>query len=99
MLRRNSQINFLQGYPSYESAHIKQVITKMILSTDFASHFKDLETLKTITAQPEAPEGKNALVPFKAYLVCCRATLSRLRHRQPLPGLPELHELVLSRHV
>lgn len=42
ILRRNSQVNFLQGYASYESTHIKHVITKMVLSTDFASHFKDL---------------------------------------------------------
>ncbi len=42
LLKKNSQVNFLQGYPSYEAAHIKHIITRMVLSTDVAFHFKNL---------------------------------------------------------
>ena len=61
LLKRNSQCNFLQGYASYEANSIKNIMTKMVLSTDVASHFKDLEVLKNITKGPVL-EGKDAVV-------------------------------------
>ena len=51
ILKKNSQVNFLQGYASYESANIKNIITKMVLSTDVANHFKNLDEFKTITSK------------------------------------------------
>jgi hypothetical protein len=52
LLKRNSQVNFLQGYASYESVNIKNLITRMIFATDVAVHFKNLETLKDINKAP-----------------------------------------------
>ena len=46
ILKKNSQVNFLQGYASYESVAIKNIITKMVLSTDVANHFKNMDVLK-----------------------------------------------------
>ena len=42
LLKKNSQVNFLQGYPSYEASHIKELMTRMVLATDVAAHFKNL---------------------------------------------------------
>lgn len=48
ILKKNSQVNFLQGYSSYESAEIKNLITRMVLATDIAKHFNGLDQLKRI---------------------------------------------------
>jgi hypothetical protein len=42
ILRKNSQVNFLQGYSKNESNEIKKLITRMILATDVSKHFKGL---------------------------------------------------------
>ena len=61
ILKKNSQVNFLQGYASYESVNIKNIITKMVFSTDVANHFKNLEELKKITPKGFLDE-KDSLV-------------------------------------
>ena len=63
ILKKHSQVNFLQGYASYESVAIKNIITKMVMSTDVAHHFKNLEILKQVTAKPFLDE-KDSVVNF-----------------------------------
>ena len=65
ILKKNSQVNFLQGYASYESASIKNIISKMVFSTDVANHFKNLEVLKTVTPKQYLDE-KDSVVLFIA---------------------------------
>ena len=38
ILKKNSQVNFLQGFPSYEAYQIKKLITRLILATSFYRH-------------------------------------------------------------
>lgn len=62
VLKKNSQVNFLQGYCTYESNDIKKFITRLILSTDVAKHFKGLETLKQFSKYKKPLEGENSIV-------------------------------------
>ena len=62
LLKKHSQVNFLQGYCSYESNDIKKFITRLILSTDVAKHFKGVDTLKHFIKSKRPLEGENTMV-------------------------------------
>jgi len=63
ILKKNSQVNFLQGYASYESVAIKSIITKMVMSTDVAHHFQNMDVLKQMTPKNNLDE-KDSMVLF-----------------------------------
>lgn len=54
LLKKHSQVNFLQGYSSHESADIRKLITRLILATDVSRHFKGLDGLKQLAKSKKA---------------------------------------------
>jgi hypothetical protein len=62
LLKNNSQVNFLQGYSSYESADIRKLITRLILATDVTKHFKGVENLRQINKHKIPMDGESSLL-------------------------------------
>lgn len=62
MLKKHSQVNFLQGYSSIDASEIRKLITRMVLATDVAKHFRGLDALKLMGKQKKTMEGETALV-------------------------------------
>ncbi len=57
ILKKNSQVNFLQGYSSHEASDIRKLITRLVMATDVTKHFKGLEGLKQFSKAKRALEG------------------------------------------
>lgn len=62
ILKKHSQVNFLQGYSSYESADIRKFITRLVLSTDVSRHFKGLDCLKQLGKAKKPLDAENSIV-------------------------------------